>query len=464
MNIYDLIIIGGGSAGLIAAETSLLFKKKVAIVTMDRLGGDCLWSGCIPSKALLHNSQTQRHNPGRDLQTAYATAKTDIKHAWDKIQNDHENPEWYKKKGINVYLDKAVFTDEHTIQSGEQTLQAKYFLIATGSRAMTIPLPGLDQVAYLTNENIFTMEKAPESLLVIGGGPIGCELGQAMQNLGSKVTIIQRSEKLIPKDDPEASALLQKRLLADGITLLFNTETTNVQKTATGGISLDIVHAEKKQTLNAEAILVAVGRQPNVENLGLENIGVAYDKHGIKHNDKLQTNKKHIYVAGDVAGNYQFTHYAGVQAAAAVRNIFLPFKTAFAPQPLSWCTFTTPEIAHTGLTEQDALEQNITFRTITYSYDNIDRNIVSGQEEGLIKILVKSDNTLIGATIIGNRAGETIHELALAIHRKLKTTDLLNLMHIYPTYSMGIQQALFKDFMEHDSFQTKAARILAKFT
>lgn len=460
---YDLVIIGGGSAGLVAAETSLLFKKKVAIVAIDRLGGDCLWSGCVPSKTLLHTAKEQKLNKESDMQSAYNTAKKHIQKAWDTIQHDHENPEWYKAKGIDVYLDRAEFIDDHTVQVGSKQIHAKYFLIATGSRALRIPIPGIEEVEYLTNESIFTLKKAPESLIVVGGGPIGCELGQAFAYLGSKVSIIQHGDRLIPNDDNEASTLLIEQFKRDGITTFFKTETNAVRKTP-NGITLEVTTNDKKNLLSASSLLLAVGRQPNIENLGLDTIGIKYNKRGISHNEKLQTNKSHIYVAGDVAGDFQFTHFAGVQAATAVRNMFLPFKSSFVSHPVSWCTFTTPEIAHTGFTEQDVINKGIKYRIINLPFNSIDRAITAGDKNGLIKIIVKNDDTIIGATIVGERAGEIIHELALAVHKKMHTNDLLSLMHIYPTYSMGIQQALFADLLKGESFQIKAARLLSKLT
>lgn len=463
MDKYDLIIIGGGSAGLVAAETSLLFKKKVAIVAIDKLGGDCLWSGCVPSKALLLVAKQQHLKGEKDPQKAYTIAKDQIKKSWEKIQSGHENPEWYQAKGIDVYLDGASFIDDHTVQVGAKQLKAKYFLIATGSRATVMPIPGIESIDYLTNENIFTLKKVPESIVIIGGGPIGCEIAQAMNHLGVKVTIIQHGNRLLSKDEPEASESILKQFTNEGIKVLFGTETNAVRK-SDNGIALVVSTANDTKTLHVESLLLAAGRQPNVENLGLDIVGITYDKHGIKHNKQLQTNKNNIYVAGDVAGDYQFTHYAGVQAAAAIRNMFLPVKASFTPFPVSWCTFTTPEVAHTGISEAEAIEKKQEYRVISFPYNHIDRAVVEAVYEGFIKILVKPDNTVIGATVVGESAGEMIHELALAIHKKMKTDDLLSLMHVYPTYNSGIQQALFVDLLSQDSLKLKIGRLLAKLT
>jgi pyruvate/2-oxoglutarate dehydrogenase complex dihydrolipoamide dehydrogenase (E3) component len=458
---YDLIIIGGGSAGLSAADTSLIFGKKVAMVAIDRLGGDCLWTGCVPSKALLHSARENRNKDIKDPQKLYDLARRDIDFAWDKIQKDHDNPKWYQDKGIDVYLERAEFVDPHTVKIGEKNISAKYFLIATGSRALKLPVPGIEEVEYLTNEDLFTLKKVPKSLIIMGGGPIGCEMGQAFTHLGVKVSIVQKGDRLIPKDEIEASDVLTKKFKSEGIEVFFNSETIKVGENK-GVITLSIKQDGKEFDLKAEGLLMAVGRQPVLEKLGLEKIGVSFNEKGISHNPKLQTNLSHIYVSGDIAGDYQFTHFAGYQAAVAVRNIFLPIRTDFKVDPISWCTFTDPEISHTGLSEIEAKKENLKFRIIMHKFEHIDRAVSEGEIEGFIKIIVGKSNKILGATIVGQRAGEMIHELALAVKEKMSTDQLLGLMHIYPTYSLGIQQALFNDFLKSDTKKIKLARLLSK--
>ncbi len=450
---YDLIIIGGGSAGLSAAETGALFNKKIALISEKRLGGDCLWTGCIPSKALLHAANRK---------LSWVKTRAEIDRARNYIHQHHDNPGFYEAKGIDVFLDKAKIIDAHTVQTKDQKLTVKDILIATGSSAFVPPIPGLDKVHYQTNETVFELENQPKSLIIIGGGPIGCELAQAFRKLGSTVHLIQRNERLIPKDEPEASQVLLKQFEQDGINVYLKTDTKSVKKTK-NGIELEITQNGEVTALNGDALLVAIGRVPNITDLGLENVGIQTNKSGIEVNPKLQTSIPNIYAAGDVAGTYQFTHFAGFQAAHAVQNMFLPFKRAFNPPVVPWVTFTNPEIAHVGKTAEELTQSQAKFRAIFFEFDEVDRAVADGETNGFIKLYISS-NLIVGATIVCPRAGELIHEVALAISNKIPINKIIGTIHAYPTYSSGIQQALLEDFRNSNSGSLKAARLLSKLT
>lgn len=449
----DLIIVGGGSAGLSAAETGALFRKKIVLISEKRLGGDCLWTGCVPSKVLLHAA---------DRKLSWTKTRAEIDRARNHIQEHHDNPGFYEAKGIQVILEKAKLLDQHTILAKDQKLTTKNILIATGSSAFVPPISGLDKVHFQTNETIFDLEEQPKSLIIIGGGPIGCELAQAFRKLGSTVHLIQRNERLIPKDEPEASQILLKQFEQDGINVYLKADTKSVKQTKSG-IELEISQNNEVQTISGDTLLVAIGRVPNIQNLGLEDVGVKTNKSRIEVNLKLQTSVPNIYAAGDVAGTYQFTHFAGFQGAHAVQNMFLPFKRKFEPAVIPWVTFTNPEIAHVGKTAEELTASRTKFRAIFFEFDEVDRAVADGETNGFIKLYISS-NLILGATIVCPRAGELIHEVALAISNNIPINKIIGTIHAYPTYSSGIQQALLEDFRNSNTGTLKFGRLLSKLT
>lgn len=455
MKSYDLAIIGGGSAGLVAAETAHLFRKKTAIIAIDKLGGDSLWYGCIPSKALLHSS---RH--GHTL----AEVQAQIRNAQQSIVKHHENPEYFRKKGIDVYLQKAEFLTPNTLKVGDQTIAAKYILIATGSRPAVPPIEGLVETPYLTNENVYDLKSVPKKIIVLGGGPIGCELAQALQHLGSEIHLIQRNKRLLPKEEPQASELILRKFLKQGIRVYLTSTTKKVQSISKKEIMVTFDHEGNTRSVTADSVLVAIGRSPNIAGLGLEKIGIKTSARGIEHNHKLQTNIRHIYVAGDVAGDYFFTHWAGIQASTAVRNMFLPIKKTFAPKVLSWVTFTNPEIAHAGPTEEEIEKRGLLYKTVTINYDEIDRAVAEGHTDGFIKMFIGQSGRIIGAQIAGYRAGELIHEIVLAMECGIHVKRLMSIIHVYPTYSSGIQQAIFSSIEDTASTSMRINRFFSKLT
>ncbi|HCF26969.1 MAG TPA: pyridine nucleotide-disulfide oxidoreductase, partial [Cyanobacteria bacterium UBA11049] len=356
---YDLVVIGGGSAGLLAAGVAAALKAKVALIERDRLGGDCLWYGCVPSKSLIHASRVAYEVKHADRFGIYCNdPEIDFAKAIGHVQGvistiqPHDSPERFEGLGVEVIFGNGKFIDRKTFEVNNRQLKARAFIIATGSRPAKLPIPGLGEAGYITNEEVFSITQRPDSLAIIGGGPIGCELGQAFSRLGAKVTIIASRDRLLPKEDPEAVEVIHKQFESEGIRFLLNTKAEKVE----------VVDDQKYiwaggEKIVADEILVAAGRQPNVESLNLDAAGVKMGKKGIEVNNKLQTSNPRIYACGDVIGGYQFTHVAGYQANIALRNaLFLPVFKAD-NRVIPWATFTDPELARVGLTEQEARER-----------------------------------------------------------------------------------------------------------
>jgi pyruvate/2-oxoglutarate dehydrogenase complex dihydrolipoamide dehydrogenase (E3) component len=443
---YDLVIIGGGSAGLTAAGFAVQLGRKVALVENHRIGGDCTWTGCVPSKALLKVAQVahQMRNAARyglgpaepavDLKAVMAHVRSAV----DEVYRS-ESPETLRADGIEVFLGQARFRDANTLEAGDGDvrLDARRFLIVTGARPFIPPVPGLDEVGYLTYETIWDLEELPEHLIVVGGGPVGCELAQAFCRLGARVTLLEAAPRILLQDDPEAADLVAQRLTEDGVDLRLGSAVQQVWRSS-DGIHVGLDEAE----VVGDALLLSVGRQPNVSALELEKAGVAYTAKGIQVDRYLHTTQQHIYAAGDCVGGYQFTHYAAWQGFMAVRNAFLPGATRGVLDRVPWATFTDPEVAHVGLTEGQAREKfGEGVMVCRWPMDRVDRAIAEGNTSGFVKLVHRSNGTVLGATIVAARAGEMIHEWSLAIDRGLKLGDLANSIHIYPTYSTSNMQA-----------------------
>jgi pyruvate/2-oxoglutarate dehydrogenase complex dihydrolipoamide dehydrogenase (E3) component len=457
---YDLAIIGAGSAGLTAARFARFFAKRVALIDKDRLGGDCLNYGCVPSKALIkaarvaHEAATaQRWGLcPQSLPRSLATVNARVHQAINDV-GKLDDEQVLGELGVDVLLGAASFRDPHTLRVGGRDLTAKFVLIATGTRPAIPAIEGLRGVGYLTNEDVFDLSQLPRRLAVIGGGPIGVELAQAFHRLGSQVTVLQRGPHLIPRDDADMIELLERQFAAEGITVRLNT-----QPRAARRAGRDIVlRLDGGEQLRVDAILCAAGRVPNVDSLGLDAASVSTTRQGIAVNARLQTSQPHIYAVGDVTGGPAFSHYAGYQAAHAVRNIFVPFKARFSPGQLPWVTFTDPEIAHVGRTEAEVQRAGQRCAVIRFPYRHSERAVTDAEPGGLMKFLVGGKRRLIGAHIAGHCAGELINELTLAMNNRLTVDAILSSIHAYPTYSFAIPIALY-DFAVTQN-PTRVARL-----
>jgi len=441
---YDLLIIGGGSAGLSAAEFALQFDASVAIVEKDRIGGDCTWTGCVPSKTLLkvasvaHEMRTADQygllsmEPDVDIEKVMAHVRSVIEDIYAE-----ESPQVLRQKGIDVYLGAARFLDDHTLAVGERELKAGNFLIATGARPLIPPIEGIESVDYLTYETIWALERLPEDLIVLGAGPVGAELAQAFRRLGAGVTLIEGLERVLPNEDPQASHLLARRFEGEGLNVHCAVMVERAWQDDEG------IHLSAgEQAFVGDALLVATGRRPNVNGLELEKAGVDYSEAGISVDKFLHTSQRHIYAAGDCLGSFQFTHYAGWQAAMAARNALMPGASKGVADRVPRASFTDPAVAQAGLTEAQARDRfGEKVKTYLWPLDQIDRAHTDGDEAGFIKLVYKGNGNLLGVTVVARRAGEIIHEWILALERGIKIADLSDIIHVYPTYATANQEA-----------------------
>lgn len=440
---YNLVIIGGGSAGLVAASGAASLGAKVAIVEKGFLGGDCLNYGCVPSKGLIRAAKAAAsvHDSGRFGVQVPAGVTIDFNAAMGHVRKvrseiaPHDSAKRYTEMGVDVYLGEAQFTGRHTATVAGVTLEFSKALISTGSHPAHIPIPGLAETGYLTNESIFNLTGQPESLAVIGAGPIGSELSQALQRLGTQVILIDIAPHILPREDSDAAEIVQKQLMADGVTLLTGVRTKAVSLAANGKKVIAYEKDGVESSLEVSEILLSVGRRPNVEGLGLERAGVEFTKQGVTVNDLLQTTNTDIYAAGDVAVKYQFTHVAGHSGAIVVQNALFPLpKRKFSDLIIPWVTYTEPEVAHVGMYEQDAADAGIEIDTYTASMRSVDRAVTEGETSGIIKVhTVKGSGKILGATIVGTHAGELINEITIAMKHKLSLGALASVVHPYPT-------------------------------
>lgn len=436
---YDLIVIGAGSGGLTAAKFAAALGAKVALIEKRRVGGDCTWAGCVPSKALLkvarvaHDARSASHFgisapvPVVDMARvrAYVQEAIAAVYRW-------ETPDALERDGIEVVLGEAFFADPTTIRVGDRTMGGKNFLLVTGAHPILPDLPGLKEVPFFTYETLFDNDRLPDRLLILGAGPVGLEMAQAYRRLGAQVTVL--GEILLPKDEPEAQETLRRVLEREGVR--FVAERADRVSYANGVIT---AHLGEWQ-IEGEMLLVAVGRAPNVEGLDLEKAGVTFSSTGIPVNERLQTNVTHIYAAGDCTGGMQFTHFAGWQAFQAARNALLVGSARGFSEVVPWCTFTDPEVAHVGLTEAEArAKHGDAVQVLRRDAAQNDRAVCENDLDGFIKIVHLSDGHILGATIVAARAGEMITECALALQHKLKIGDLAATIHAYPAYSSAIQ-------------------------
>lgn len=437
---YDLVIIGAGSGGLTAAAFAARLGAKVALVEKSRIGGDCTWTGCVPSKALLRAAKVAHEVRSAAHYGITAGAPvTDMRRVRDYVRGaiqqvyQFERPEELVREGIDVVMGAARFLDEHTIDANGQRISAKSFLITTGAHPSIPTVAGLSEVPYLTYEQIFDNDILPATMIVVGGGPIGMEMAQAYQRLGSQVIVI--AEQLLPKEEPEVREVMQRVFEREGIRFVWG-RALSARKDDNG-----IFVRAADNDLRGNLLLVASGRKPTVAGLDLEKAGVVYSERGIAIDSQLRTNVKHIYAAGDVTGGYQFTHFAGWQAFQAVRNAMLPGSSSGLTDLVPWVTFTDPEVAHVGMTEAQAKEKySDAVVVLRREMSRTDRAVCENDTDGFIKLITKKDGAILGATIVAGRAGEAITEVVVAIKQGLKAADLAGAIHAYPTYSTAVQQ------------------------
>jgi pyruvate/2-oxoglutarate dehydrogenase complex dihydrolipoamide dehydrogenase (E3) component len=433
----DLCVIGAGSGGLSVAAGAVQMGASVVLIEKHRMGGDCLNTGCVPSKALLaagHAAQAAReaHRFGVELREPAVHFDRVHAHVHDVIAGiaPHDSVERFEALGCTVIQDAAAFTGPREVVAGGQVIRARRFVLATGSRAAVPPIPGLSGLPFLTNESVFALTERPEHLIVMGGGPIGVEMAQAFRRLGSAVTLLERAQ-ILPRDEPEAAALIREALRREGVMLEEGAAVAAVHP----GIEVEFDQDGARRSITGTHVLVAAGRVPNTEGLGLELAGIAHTPRGITVDARLRTSNPRVFAVGDVAGGPQFTHVAGYHAGIVIRNALfgLPAKTDY--RALPWVTYADPELAHVGMTEAEARKAGEAVTVLTEALSHNDRARAERAPEGLIKIVLGGAGRVLGATIVAPRAGEMISLWGLAVQQRLKIGALAQMIAPYPTMS-----------------------------
>lgn len=445
MKTYPIIVIGAGAGGLVIAIGAAKAGKKVLLIEKGNWGGDCTNFGCIPSKSLIASAHAAHaFKEGRtlgiesvSLQLKARESLTRTRHIVEEVRS-HEDPEALAKLGVETITGTAAFKDSHTLEVNHETVFGQQIVIATGSSPFLPPIKGLSQTPYLTNETIFELKEIPETLAVMGGGPIGCELAQAFQRLGSKVALIHSHAQLLNKEEPIAQERIAEQFQKEGMNLYLG---IRPQEILYQNHRFQILIDSQKK-IESEALLVSVGRRPNIASLNLQAAGVEYADQGILIDSFGRTNQEHIWAVGDVTGPPFFTHWAENQARAVLTSLLLPFKKKLdLKQAIPRVTFTDPEIASVGLSEEEAAKK---YRIATYivPFSSVDRAITAGRTEGFIKIVTKKwSSRILGCTIACPRAGEMLGELTLAMLAKIPLRKLARLIHPYPTYNQAIRKA-----------------------
>jgi pyruvate/2-oxoglutarate dehydrogenase complex dihydrolipoamide dehydrogenase (E3) component len=447
---YNLVVLGAGTAGLVTAAGAAGLGAKVALVERHLMGGDCLNYGCVPSKCVIRSSRVlaearDAHLLGIRMPLG---AEADFPAVMERMRrlraqiSHHDSASRFRELGVDVFLGEGRFLGPDRVGVEGKVLRFKRAVIATGARPVDPPVEGLAEAGYLTNETVFSLTELPGRLLVLGAGPIGCEMAQAFRRLGAEVTLVGRPRQLLPREDPDAAAIVAKAFERDGIHVKLNTEVQRVRVSPGGEKEINLVTRGRGDAITADEILAGAGRAPNVGGLGLEEAGVAYDERsGVKVNDFLQTSNPAIYAAGDVCLTHKFTHTADATARMVIQNALFKGRKRLSTLTIPWCTYTDPEIAHVGMYEPQAREQGIKVETFFRPLNDVDRALADGEEDGFVKIHVrKGTDKILGATIVARHAGEMISEITLAMVGNVGLKTLAAAIHPYPTKAEAIRQ------------------------
>ena len=449
---YDIIVIGGGAAGLTASGMAASLGAKTALVENVQLGGDCTWTGCVPSKALLraaklaHEMRTADRFGFDSVEPAINFRKIieAVRERREHIYDEADSPQEVRSRNVELIDGRAEFVDAHTIEiQGMEPfrLSSRYFVICAGSSPVIPNAAGSRPEILLTNESLFELEELPRRLAILGGGPVGIEMAQAFSRLGSSVTVIEHQNEILGHDEPQCSALVRKTLQSEGVQFYLGSQLDSVNHDD-NGYWLQVSSGETWQSIRCDKLLVAVGRRPNVFSLGLDAAEVDYTEQGITVNHSCQTNVPHIYACGDITDQLHFTHMAENMAKTAITRLLLKVPASFERENVPWVTYTDPESAHLGNTARQLHDEGTNFQTIEFPYSKIDRAVIEREGEGVIILHISPTlGKLYGAHIVGAHAGEMINELALAMKNNLTLRDISNTVHAYPTYLLGVRRA-----------------------
>jgi pyruvate/2-oxoglutarate dehydrogenase complex dihydrolipoamide dehydrogenase (E3) component len=463
---YNLVVIGAGTAGLVSAAGAAGLGAKVALIERHLLGGDCLNYGCVPSKALIRTARSAAEvaRAGEFGIQVPPGSRVDFAAVMERMRrlraglSPHDSAERFRQLGVDVYFGDGRLVGPSAVEVAGQRLEFAKAVIATGARAADPGIPGLAEVGYLTNETVFSLTDLPRRLLVLGAGPIGCELTQTFRRFGSDVHLIQRGPKILPREDADATALIQRRFELEGIGLHLGVKVLRAEGAA-GAKRLVGERDGRPWTLEGDTILVGVGRMANVEGLNLEAASVRFDANGVHVDDRLRTSNSRIYAAGDICSTYKFTHAADAMARIVIQNALFFGRKRVSALVIPWCTYTEPEVAHVGLTESEAANRGIAVDTFTAALDEVDRAILDGETEGFARVhLHKGTDRIAGATIVGAHAGEMMGEITLAMTRRLGLGAIAANIHSYPTQAEAIKK--LGDLFQRTRLTPRVAAIL----
>lgn len=445
---YNLVVIGAGTAGLVTAIGAAGLGAKVALIEKHFMGGDCLNVGCVPSKAIIRAARAmaavrEAGDLGVNVPPGATANFGAMMERMRRLRADispHDSAQRFTDLGVDVFLGAGKFTGPDTIEVGGRSLRFAKAVIATGARAAAPPIPGLKEVPFLTNETLFSLTELPKRLGIIGAGPIGCEMAQSFARFGSEVFLVEAEQGVLPREDRDAAEIIRASLERDGVKLLCCGKDLKLARSP-NGVRLQVEALGKGYDEEVDQLLVAVGRAPNVEGLGLETVGVEFDKKGVKVNDRLQTTNPRIYACGDICSPYQFTHAADFMARIVIQNALFKGRAKASSLIIPWATYTSPEIAHVGLYEKDAKAQGIEVDTFTQELSKVDRAILDGETEGFVRVHVrKGTDEIVGATVVAAHAGDLIGELTLAMKGKLGLKTIGATIHPYPTQAEAIRR------------------------
>ena len=446
---YHLVVVGGGTAGLVSAAAAAGLGATVALVERHLMGGDCLNVGCVPSKGVIraarawHDAATAREafgGPAVDGAGSFAAAMERMRRLRADISRVDGAPR-YRDLGVDVFLGNGRFVAADAIDVDGAVLRFRRAIIATGARAAAPPIPGLEDAGYLTNETIFSLTELPRRLAVIGAGPIGCEMAQSFARFGCEVTVLNAAGHILPREDADAAVIVEQAMEREGVRLLHGARVTRVERRD----GERVVHAERggrPERISADEVLVAVGRAPNVEGLGLEAAGIRYDKRGVTVDDRLRTSNRRIYAVGDINGTFQFTHNSDFQARYAIQNALFFGRRKASGLLMPWCTFTSPEIAHVGMYEADARAAGHEVETLTLPLEDVDRALLDGEQEGFLRVhLKRGTDRILGATLVAEHAGDMISEITVAMVNNVGLGGIGAAIHPYPTQAEVFRKA-----------------------
>jgi pyruvate/2-oxoglutarate dehydrogenase complex dihydrolipoamide dehydrogenase (E3) component len=449
MSKYDLVVIGAGTGGLVPAAGGASMGAKVALIERDKLGGECLYYGCVPTKALIKSAKVaQTLRRAEEFGLKSVPVEVDFPAVMRRMRDiirrvgKHDDPARFRNLGVELFLEQqATFRAPDAVAVDGRVLETRSVIVATGSHATTPPVEGLAEAGYITHVEALELERLPESMVIIGAGPIGCEFAQMFARFGSRVSIIASRPNPLPKDDYEVGLELRRHLEADGVRFHggYRAEEVRVEDSEKV-VGARNERGERIEVRGAE-ILVAAGRAPSVDGLGLEEVGVKLEKTGVKVDDRLRTTAPNVYAAGDITGKYLFTHVAEYQGRLALSNALFPVKRRADYRVVPWTTFTDPEVAHVGLTESEARRQHEKVKVFRYPFGDLDRAICEGETGGFVKLVTDRRGGILGGHVIGPEAGNLISEVTLAMRKGVPAGELAQTIHVYPTLSEGIKRA-----------------------